>query len=256
MFQSVEAQRESDRAARAARIAQAREVAAAALDNYEGDPEGSILAAVEAVEITRRQDGIVLPEALNALRTALGLPSEDFEGGVFGVEKAPPGELTANALVLSDESLLELARDRVERPMSEEECRFYLHLTACPLATVPDVVGSTEEAARSVLGAAGFRVVVAFTRPTSNPEQDGTVLVQDPARGGKHRRRGEGRARPCSLLEALAREVPQLAEAIVHVKRVRLWSGARPPGRTPARTSSTGDGALVARASRSASRPC
>ena len=64
MFQSIEAQRESDRAARAARIAQARAVAAAALDNYEGDPEGSILAAVEAVEITRRTDGIVLPEAV------------------------------------------------------------------------------------------------------------------------------------------------------------------------------------------------
>jgi hypothetical protein len=183
LFQSVEAQRESDRAARAARIAQAREVAAAALDNYEGDPDGSILAAVEAVEITRRQDGIVLPEALNALRIALGLPSEDVEGFVYGrVEKAPPGELTANALVLSDESLLELARARVQRPMSEEECRFYLHVDACPRAPVPDVVGRTEEAARSTLEAARFRVVVAFPLHTSDPEKDGTVLVQDPAR--------------------------------------------------------------------------
>lgn len=185
LFQSVEAQHESDRAARAARIAQAREVAAASLDNYQGDPEGGILAAVEAVEITRRQDGIVLPEALNALRIALGLPSEDVEGFVYGrVEKAPPGELTANALVLSDESLLEKARDTVQRPMSDEECRFYLHLQACPLATVPDVVGSTEEAARSKLNAAGFRVRVAFKMPTRDPEKDGTVVVQDPARGG------------------------------------------------------------------------
>ena len=68
--------------------------------------------------------------------------------------------------------------------MTDEECRFYLHLEACPRATVPDVVGSTEEAARSELDAAGFRVDVAFTMPTSNPEKDGTVLVQDPARGG------------------------------------------------------------------------
>jgi hypothetical protein len=185
LFQSVEAQRESDRAARAARIAQARDVAAAALDNYEGDPEGSILAAVEAVEITRRQDGIVLPEALNALRTALELPSEDFEGFASGsVGKAAPGEMTANALVLSDESLLELARARVQhRPMSEEECRFYLHLEACPRATVPDIVGSTEEAARSQLEAARLHMVVAFPMATSDPERDGTVVVQDPIRG-------------------------------------------------------------------------
>ena len=187
VFQSVEAQRESDRAARAARIAQAREVAAAALDNYEGDPEGSILAAVEAVEITRRQDGIVLPEALNALRIALGLPSEDFEGFASGrVEKAPPGALTANALVLSDESLLEHARDVVRRPMSDEECRFYLHLEACPLITVPDVVGSTEVAARSKLDAAGFRV----RRGVQNADdatrsRTAPSLVQDPARGGE-----------------------------------------------------------------------
>jgi hypothetical protein len=185
VFQSVEARRESDRAARAARIAQAREIASFALDNYKGDPEGSILAAVEAIEITRRQDGIVLPEALNALRTALELPSEDFEGFASGrVGKAPPGEMTANALVLSDESLLELALARVRRrPMSEEECRFYLHLEACPRATVPDMVGSTEEAARSKLEAARLHMVVAFTRATSDPERDGTVVVQDPVRG-------------------------------------------------------------------------
>ena len=186
VFQSVEAQRESDRAARAARIAQAREIATFALDNYEGDPDGSILAAVEAVEITRRQDGIVLPEALNALRIALGLPSEDFEGIASGrVENAPPGGLTTNALVLNDESLLEHARDVVRRPMSDEECRFYLHLTACPLATVPDVVGSTEEAARSGWLQSDSAWSWPSTLPTSNPEKDGTVVVQDPARGGE-----------------------------------------------------------------------
>jgi Novel STAND NTPase 1/Protein kinase domain/AAA ATPase domain len=127
VFQSMEAQRESDRAARAARIAQAREVAAAALDNYKGDREGSILAAVEAVEITRRTDGIVLPEALNALRIAVGLPSDDIQGYIGGWTKAPPGELTANALVLSDDSLLDLAHRLVRRSMNDDERCFYLH---------------------------------------------------------------------------------------------------------------------------------
>ena len=91
VFQSVEARRESDRAARAARIAQVPAVAAAVLDNYKGDPEGSILAAVEAVEITRRTDGIVLPEAVNALRTALGLPPDDVEGSSTGWQRRRRG---------------------------------------------------------------------------------------------------------------------------------------------------------------------
>ena len=40
--------------------------------NYKGDPDGSILAAIEAVEVTRRADGFVLPEAAEALAIALG----------------------------------------------------------------------------------------------------------------------------------------------------------------------------------------
>ena len=51
VFQSIEARRESDRAGRAARIAQARALAASAVVNHRGDEHGSILAAVEAVEI-------------------------------------------------------------------------------------------------------------------------------------------------------------------------------------------------------------
>jgi beta-lactam-binding protein with PASTA domain len=83
----------------------------------------------------------------------------------------------------SIEGLLTLADNRVGRSMTEEECRFYLQMEACPRATVPNVVGSTEEAARSKLDAAGFRVDVAFRLPTSNPEKGGTVVVQDPVQG-------------------------------------------------------------------------
>jgi beta-lactam-binding protein with PASTA domain len=84
--------------------------------------------------------------------------------------------------VLSTEQLLDLARARVRRAMTDEECRFYLHLEACPRTAVPDVVGSTVDGARSTLEAAGFRVRLAFTMPTSDPAMDGTVMVQDPTR--------------------------------------------------------------------------
>ena len=130
----MEARRESDRAARAARIAQARAVAPQCVVNYEGDQEGSILAAVEAVEITRRADGIVVPEAGEALAIALDVPVDD-DAHVRGRRARARSTPTA-----SSERLLELARAPVQRPMTDEECRFYLHLEACPRATVPDVV--------------------------------------------------------------------------------------------------------------------
>ena len=110
-------------------------VASAALDNYEGDPEGSILAAVEAVEITRRADGIVLPEANQALAVVLDIYQYDQD------LIQDPDEEPGRALVLSSEQLLARARDRVRRPMSREECRFFLHLDACPSATVPPSAG-------------------------------------------------------------------------------------------------------------------
>ena len=180
VVQSSEARRESDRAGRAARIAQARALAASAVANHRGDEEGSILAAVAAVQTTLEKDGIVLPEAGEALSTVLDVPVADSL-----TYKA--GALTASTPVptASIEGLLRLAHASVPRSMTEEECRFYLQLEACPRATVPEVVGSTEEAARSKLEAMGFRVVVAFTMPTMSPEKDGTVVVQDPIRNSE-----------------------------------------------------------------------
>jgi beta-lactam-binding protein with PASTA domain/tRNA A-37 threonylcarbamoyl transferase component Bud32 len=49
--------------------------------------------------------------------------------------------------------------------------------------TVPDVVGSTEDEARSTLGDDGLRVIV--RREASQDEEPGTVLRQDPAAGEK-----------------------------------------------------------------------
>jgi Novel STAND NTPase 1/Protein kinase domain/AAA ATPase domain len=179
VFQSIEAQRESDRAARVARSAQAGEIAAAVLDNYQGDPEGSILAAVEAVELTRQADGFVVPEAAEALTIALGATVNDaltYEAGVA------PGTLTPTA---TSDQLLELARARVPRPMTDEECRFYLHLEACPprsrelpRTVVPFVTGETEEVARARLERAGFSMRVTGTWPTGDPDKDRVVLEQ------------------------------------------------------------------------------
>ena len=124
------------------------------------------------------------------------------------------------------------------------------------------MTGDTEEVARARLERAGFGMRVAATYPTSDPDKDGVVLAQNAG----SRMLGRVWARPgltvgsrSTVTRPLARPAPdrsQAAEAIVHVKRVRLSSGASPPGRTPPRTSNTGDGERVATASRSASRPC
>ncbi|MGH3077810.1 MAG: WD40 repeat domain-containing protein, partial [Gaiellaceae bacterium] len=54
-----------------ARLATARQLAAAAEADLEVDPERSILLAIEAAETTRRHDGTMLPEAEQALHNAL-----------------------------------------------------------------------------------------------------------------------------------------------------------------------------------------
>ena len=68
---TVVATNQSGRAEREARIATARELAAAAVANLELDPELSVLLAIEAVETTRSSVGTVLPEAEEALHRAV-----------------------------------------------------------------------------------------------------------------------------------------------------------------------------------------
>jgi WD40 repeat protein len=53
------------------RVATARELAGAAINNLEIDPERSILLALEAVATTRSVDGVVLPEAEEALHRSI-----------------------------------------------------------------------------------------------------------------------------------------------------------------------------------------
>jgi WD40 repeat protein len=53
------------------RLATARELAAASLNNLNVDPERSILLALQSASITRSADGTVLPESLEALHRAI-----------------------------------------------------------------------------------------------------------------------------------------------------------------------------------------
>jgi hypothetical protein len=143
IFQSVEAQRESDSAERAARVALARELAFASLGLPAGS-ELSILLAREAVETTRRTYRIVTPEAQDALITAnaaggsytsyfsrpvKGEPSLLPDGLPFKVMTLPSGD---RAVVADIEQLLQVARLLVKRPLTSAECRQYLHVPACP----------------------------------------------------------------------------------------------------------------------------
>jgi DNA-binding SARP family transcriptional activator/WD40 repeat protein len=66
-----QAEQAAARAEQEARIATARELAAAAVANLDIDTERSLLLAVEAAETTRRVDGTVLPEAEEVLHAAL-----------------------------------------------------------------------------------------------------------------------------------------------------------------------------------------
>jgi WD40 repeat protein/DNA-binding SARP family transcriptional activator/class 3 adenylate cyclase len=65
------ATRQSGRAEREARIASARELAAAAVSNLEVDPERSILLAMAAIDKTRSADGTEVLEAVEALHRAV-----------------------------------------------------------------------------------------------------------------------------------------------------------------------------------------
>lgn len=82
------------------RIATARELSAAALNNLTVDPERSILLALQALSTTRAVDGTVLPEALGALhRSLVGSPARltlsGHDAGVMSAAFSPDGSRVA-----------------------------------------------------------------------------------------------------------------------------------------------------------------
>jgi WD40 repeat protein/DNA-binding SARP family transcriptional activator len=85
---------QSARRAEQARIAGARELAAAAVASLDVDPERSILLALAAVDTTREADGRVLPQAEEALRRAVrsSRAIASVPQGHHGVAVSPDGE--------------------------------------------------------------------------------------------------------------------------------------------------------------------
>lgn len=82
------------------RLATARELAAASLNNLNVDPERSILLALQSVATTRSVDGIILPESLEALhRSIVSSPIRmtlvGHETGVLSADYSPDGKQLA-----------------------------------------------------------------------------------------------------------------------------------------------------------------
>jgi WD40 repeat protein len=94
---TIVAVRQRGSAQREARVAIARELAAAAEANLEVDPERSILLALQAVQTTR-EDGTALPEAVQALHDSVAMDREIFtlrDPSTANVAWSPDGRLLA-----------------------------------------------------------------------------------------------------------------------------------------------------------------
>jgi WD40 repeat protein len=100
LFLGEQARQSAITAQNAQRITYARELAGAALNNLEIDPERSILLALQAVSTTRMVDGTVLPEAEEALHRSLlaspvRLTLTGHEIGVLTAAFSPDGQRIA-----------------------------------------------------------------------------------------------------------------------------------------------------------------
>ncbi|HEV8250440.1 MAG TPA: hypothetical protein VGQ15_10750, partial [Gaiellaceae bacterium] len=137
-----DSQHESARAAKAARAALAREVASAANVESANDLNLSLLLAIEAVETTWLEDGIVTQEASDALLSALGRRAFGATLPVYrypsrGISAFPDGipfvrTSAKRRLSLDITGLLQTARGLASRSLTAAECRQYLHASACP----------------------------------------------------------------------------------------------------------------------------
>jgi WD40 repeat protein len=100
LFQGERARQTAITAQTERRLAAARELAAASLNNLNVDPERSILLALQSVSTTRSVDGIVLPESLEALhRSIVSSPIRmtlvGHETGVLSADYSPDGKQLA-----------------------------------------------------------------------------------------------------------------------------------------------------------------
>ncbi|MGH2682893.1 MAG: BTAD domain-containing putative transcriptional regulator [Actinomycetota bacterium] len=168
------------RASREARLATARELAAAARANLEVDPDLSINLALHAVETTRGPDGIVLREAEEALRRAVhGSRVELSLPGLFGATFSPDG----SRFVTSDD---EGEVTVWEMPSGEEIDTFELHSTRIiQVEFTPDgsrLVTTSEDGTAKLADAGTGQVIRTFSGHTAsvysmNLNRDGSLLA-------------------------------------------------------------------------------
>jgi WD40 repeat protein len=87
------------RAEREQRASAARELASASLTSLSTDPELGTLLALQAIATTKSKDGIVLPEAIDALYRAVGTPHAQLtlkgQGAMDRITYSPDGKLLA-----------------------------------------------------------------------------------------------------------------------------------------------------------------
>ena len=146
LSESHRAAAEADRAAQHARVATARELAAASAANLDVDPERSILLALEAVDVTRSVDGEVLNEAEEALHRAVRTSRlvRTVPHGGFGLAVTPDGTRFATGGVeVADNSVTIWATDTGEQLVAIPDAGPGRHILAFSpdgdlLATAPN----------------------------------------------------------------------------------------------------------------------
>jgi hypothetical protein len=136
-----------ERAEQQTRLSTSRELATAAMNNLAIDPERSVLLALHAVSVTYSVNRTVTSEAEDALHRAVlasrvRLTLSGHTGSVRGVAFSPDGSRLATAsadktvrvysLSPNIEALMALARTRVTRSLTAEECQKFLHVEQCP----------------------------------------------------------------------------------------------------------------------------
>ncbi len=116
-----------------AAVADARELAAASSANLGVDPSLSLLLAVESARATADR-GYVTEETMDALHWALQAAAVTYPAGdgSFAVRAGPDGP--RGIPLLPPAELVTLASEHAGRALTDEECRRYLHVDACPTA--------------------------------------------------------------------------------------------------------------------------
>jgi tetratricopeptide (TPR) repeat protein len=213
--QAVAARRTAEQQAR---LSFSRELAAAAVNNLDKDPERSVLLALHAASGTYSVDKTVTTEAENALYRAVQalrvrLTLSGHTAWVRGVAFSPDGtrlatasaDRTVRVYALNIEDLMALARTRITRSLTSQECQKYLHEEqGCP----PAVTALNQVAAGNNLARAGDvdSAVASFRKalerdPTLrlNPEVDARRLA---AKGLVEK--GQGLARAGDVDSAVA----------------------------------------------------